>query len=92
MGRILTVMIYLNTLEEGKGGETYFPELDLKIRPQLGRVLFWPNVRNDSPIWDADPRLEHEALPLNEGSDDKYAMNAWLHQRDCDAPYEKGCI
>jgi prolyl 4-hydroxylase len=55
MGRIVTVMIYLNTLEEGSGGETYFHELDLKIRPQLGRMVVWPNVRNDSPIWDANP-------------------------------------
>jgi prolyl 4-hydroxylase len=92
MGRIVTVMIYLNTLEKDSGGETYFPELDLKIRPQLGRVVVWPNVRNESPVWDADPRLEHEALPLKEGKDEKYAMNAWLHQRDCDSPYEKGCL
>ena len=35
--RLLTFMVYLNEVPEGKGGETSFVNADVKVRPELGR-------------------------------------------------------
>ncbi len=40
VNRIFGVIIYLNDVEEG--GETEFPELNIKIKPKKGRVLIFP--------------------------------------------------
>jgi len=60
--RIITCICYLNTVNEG--GETYFDQLDLGVKPQAGQALvFFPA---DSTTWIADDRTTHESLPANE--------------------------
>ena len=83
--RILTVLLYLNEVE--RGGETGFPALGQAIVPTTGRLVIFPNVRNDDPNA-KDPRSLHEALPT--GST-KYAINLWVHQKDAITPVEMGC-
>lgn len=38
--RMLVWMIYCNTIK--KGGETFFPQQDLSIKPEQGTIVIWP--------------------------------------------------
>ena len=63
--RQFTFFLYLNDVT--KGGETYFPELDLTVKPAKGAALLWPNVqysRNDKQMH----KTTHAALPVLEGA------------------------
>lgn len=84
--RILTLFLYLNSVDEG--GETKFNDLDLVVEPKLGRALLWPNVLSEAPQ-QKDPRTEHEALPVKKGI--KYGANSWYHIRDFKTPNSNGC-
>ena len=84
--RILTILMYFNDVEEG--GETYFSQLDLKVKPRKGRVLIFPSVLNEFPD-ELDERTEHEALPIIKGQ--KFVANSWLHLRDLSQAAEMGC-
>ena len=58
--RLITCICYLNTLEQG-GGETYFDQLDIAVKPVAGRALFF--FPADESTWKADDRTTHESLP-----------------------------
>jgi len=62
--RVLSVLIYLNSVE---GGETLFPEWDVTFRPEPGMMLVFPS----SYPW------QHAALPPDEGA--KYSLVNWFH-------------
>jgi prolyl 4-hydroxylase len=83
--RILTFFIYLNDVE---GGETYFPTLDLKVKPKKGSAILWPHVLNDN-VMKRDDRTYHAALPVVKGT--KFAANAWVHSHDFKTPNLHGC-
>jgi len=72
--RMATMLVYLNTVPKGAGGETNFPELKLEVNPQKGSALLWPNV---DAAGVPDRKVIHEALPVN-GNQVKYAMNIWV--------------
>ena len=85
--RIMTVFLYLNTVENGGG--TTFPRVNnVTVQPKIGRVLVWPNVLKDQPHT-FDDRTIHQALPVKEGL--KYGANVWIHQRDYKTPYGNDC-
>jgi len=65
--RFMGFFIYLNDVEEG--GETYFDDLDIKIKPVQGRILAFP------PMW----QYAHSGLPPV--SNTKYIMTTYLHYR-----------
>jgi prolyl 4-hydroxylase len=68
--RTWTTMLYLNNVEEG--GETHFPELNLKLKPKEGTLLAWNNLHKDgSP----NEKTKHEALPPKSGK--KYIITKW---------------
>jgi hypothetical protein len=74
--RILTVFIYLSNVT--KGGETaFFTEPGLEVTPQAGRAVMWSQVLDAEPHV-KDPRTEHEARPVLQGT--KLAANFWIHQ------------
>eukprot|EP01083_Nonionella_stella_P192008 710152_1 len=56
--RICSLFVYLTTSPIGGGGETYFPEIGLKIRPQRGAAILFCNVDANN-IFKADPKLIH---------------------------------
>jgi prolyl 4-hydroxylase len=85
--RILTISLYLNGVKAGGG--THFPQLEQTVSPRRGTALIWPSVLDQYPH-KQDLRIEHAALPVEDG--DKYAANAWLHQRDFQAAYDKQCL
>lgn len=58
--RLVTYFVYLNTLPYGQG-ETEFPFLKLKIKPESGKALMFCNVLSDgSP----DHRVVHQACAV----------------------------
>lgn len=62
--RVITFLWYLNTVEEG--GETAFEE-DLKIKPETGKLLFFP----------ASWTYPHAGkMPI---SSDKYIITGWIY-------------
>ncbi len=64
--RVITYLWYLNDVEEG--GETDFPDLNLKIKPKAGQLLFFPST------WD----FPHcGKMPI---SSNKYIVTGWLYQ------------
>eukprot|EP00566_Odontella_aurita_P020869 CAMPEP_0113528242 /NCGR_PEP_ID=MMETSP0015_2-20120614/1738_1 /TAXON_ID=2838 /ORGANISM="Odontella" /LENGTH=356 /DNA_ID=CAMNT_0000426757 /DNA_START=52 /DNA_END=1122 /DNA_ORIENTATION=+ /assembly_acc=CAM_ASM_000160 len=96
MARLATCLLYLNTAElkamEGvkglTGGETWFPEFDVKVKPERGSVVFWWNTleRPGSDGYDSDmylhvdPRSRHAGLPVASG--EKWVANRWIHPVD----------
>ena len=68
--RTWTFMVYLNDVEEG--GETYFKHLNLKVKPEQGKAIFWSNLY---PVGLTNPKTLHEALPTIKGN--KYVITKW---------------
>jgi hypothetical protein len=62
-----TVLVYLN--DDFVGGETYLPEIDLKITPKKGACLVFGNIFDDLTII---PQSLHSSLPIISGV--KYAL------------------
>jgi prolyl 4-hydroxylase len=85
--RILTVFVYLNTVEAGGG--TNFPNFhNLTVTPQKGKVVIWPSVLDEDPN-SQDSRTNHQALPVEKGL--KYGANVWIHQREYRESFHLGC-
>ena len=78
------MFFYLNTLDSSNaGGETHFPELEIKVPPKRGRMVLWANIRDDDPS-QLDERVMHEALPVLEG--EKRGAQYWIYQYDYQSP------
>ena len=64
--RVITYLWYLNDLEEG--GETDFPDLNLMIKPETGKLVLFPASWN----------FPHcGKIPI---SSNKYIITGWLYQ------------
>lgn len=72
--RTHTVFVYLTDV--GNGGETDFPELSVRISPQLGRAVMFRNVDSDGR---PDPRTLHAGMPVVDG--EKWLGTLWLRER-----------
>jgi 2OG-Fe(II) oxygenase superfamily len=75
--RLVTIFVYLNDLEPGQGGCTYFPKCgNLRVRPSRGKAILWSNVLLDG---NPDPNTIHagEAV-LGEKNVVKYGLNIWI--------------
>ena len=74
--RLITFMTYLNSVPEGKGGETSFVNAGVKVRPEKGKALVFWNV---APNWEVDPSTYHEGLPPI-APYDKWILNRWIRK------------
>jgi hypothetical protein len=72
--RIFTVYFYLNNVEEG--GETFFPRLNVKVKPKMGRAVIWQNVIDGEPY---HPSL-HWGMPPIKGV--KWGCTKWCRERE----------
>lgn len=78
-----TVLVYLN--EDFEGGETFLPEIDLKVVPKKGSCLVFTNIDEQLQII---PQSLHSSLPIIAGV--KYALitiecrNAFVGRREDD--------
>lgn len=73
--RLLTCLMYLNTVPQGGG--TGFPKLDLEIKAEQGDMIVFHNV-DTSDYSKAHPKSIHGGLEVIEG--EKWACNLWFHQ------------
>jgi len=62
--RVIAWMLYLNDVEEG--GETYFPQQDIKFKPKAGNMMFWP------AYW----THPHKGIPAPKET--KYIITGWF--------------
>jgi hypothetical protein len=84
--RVLTFFLYLSDVEEG--GETNFPDLGIKVKPEKGSAILWPSV-TDGDLTKVEPLTMHAAMPVKKGR--KFAANSWLHLYDYRTPNLWGC-
>ena len=75
--RVATFLVYLNDAYEG--GETIFPDLELRYRGGVGDGLMFRNVQADgSP----HPLARHAGLPVTRGR--KLLLSKWIRARALD--------
>ena len=70
--RIITNIIYLN--DNFEGGETYFPMLNIDVKPEIGKVLTFENCIPNSQY--LNPFSLHQSKPIKKGQ--KYILTLWL--------------
>ena len=72
--RVATLLVYLN--DDFTDGETYFPNLDLKLKAEPGSaILFRPLGSEEAKC---HPKALHAGLPISSGV--KYVCNAWVRE------------
>jgi prolyl 4-hydroxylase len=72
--RLFSTILYLN--DNFLGGETDFPNVGVKIKPETGMVYTWRNV---SIRGELEPLSFHAGLPVTEGV--KYILIIWTRER-----------
>lgn len=73
--RIITLMVYLN--DDYEGGETEFPMIHKKVKPQKGKaVLFW-SVRPMTTGNELIRESVHKGSDVRSG--EKWICNLWVH-------------
>lgn len=73
--RLYTVLLYLNSLAEGEGGDTVFERLNLRARPVRGRALCWVNSLADKTVRE---ETLHSALPVLKPGAEKWVAQMWF--------------
>lgn len=71
--RIYSCLFYLN--DDFKGGETHFPKINQKIKPELGKLVIWKNLNDDLTI---NPNSLHAGLPVIKG--EKWICIVWVRE------------
>ena len=71
--RTWTAMAYLNVPTDG--GATYFPEIDLLIRPRTGSLIVWNNLNSDG---NPNPATLHQGMPVKDGV--KFIVTKWFRE------------
>ena len=78
--------MYLNDVD--KGGETYFPLLNISVKPKKGTAILWPNVLSNNVLGRQDLTHHGAAPPIN---CTKKGVNVWVHLYDFTTAWHKGC-
>jgi prolyl 4-hydroxylase len=73
--RVATLIMYLNEVEEG--GETIFPNIDLKVIPVQGSAIYFAYTNTNSQV---DPLTYHGGNPVTKG--EKWIATKWMRQRE----------
>eukprot|EP00747_Dinoflagellata_sp_TGD_P117722 gnl/TRDRNA2_/TRDRNA2_172667_c0_seq14.p1 gnl/TRDRNA2_/TRDRNA2_172667_c0~~gnl/TRDRNA2_/TRDRNA2_172667_c0_seq14.p1 ORF type:complete len:683 (-),score=91.85 gnl/TRDRNA2_/TRDRNA2_172667_c0_seq14:52-2100(-) len=74
--RLITVLVYLSDTEEGGGGATFFPELNLRVQPRLGSALiFFPSLPDSGG---RNSWLRHCSEDTHVS---KWSAQQWIRQR-----------
>jgi len=74
--RTHTLMIYLN--EGYKGGGTHFPKLNKTVEPEIGKALWWENMKDGK----LQEQYLHEGVTVDEGK--KYIVTSWWRENSWD--------
>lgn len=73
--RIATLILYLNNVEDG--GETIFPEIDLKVTPIQGNAIYFAYTNSKNQV---DPSTLHGGCPVLRG--EKWIATKWMRQKE----------
>jgi prolyl 4-hydroxylase len=73
--RLCTLLVYLNDLDDSQGGATYFRDLNVAMRPQLGRAACWTNINPDGSV---HQETLHAALPIEDEEAEKWVIQIWF--------------
>lgn len=73
--RLCTLLIYLNDLGPDQGGETYFRDLNVAVRPKAGRAVCWTNTNPDGSV---HKETLHAALPIQGHDTEKWVIQLWF--------------
>lgn len=91
--RIVTALVYLNTLNEQCGGGTVFRDLldscgnQVTMRPKRGSLLlFFPAFKNGVP----DDRTLHKGEVVKNSQEPKMICQMWIHQKAYSPVVPKG--
>ena len=66
MNRTVSALVYLNDVQEG--GETVFPEFDLAVKPERGKMVIFPS------------NYVYRHAAMTPVSNTKYAAAIWAHE------------
>ena len=69
------MLIYLNDLDEGQGGATYFRDLNVAVKPKQGRAVCWTNTNPDGSV---HRETLHAALPPEGEDAEKWVIQLWF--------------
>jgi prolyl 4-hydroxylase len=72
--RFITFIIYLN--DDFEGGETYFPNIDQKVKPQKGKAAIFYNTGEDGIVLE---KALHGGLDVVNGT--KWICNKWIRRK-----------
>jgi prolyl 4-hydroxylase len=73
--RLCTMLIYLNSLDEDQGGATYFRDLNVAVKPTMGRAVCWTNMNPDGSH---HKETLHAALPPVGAGTEKWVIQLWF--------------
>jgi prolyl 4-hydroxylase len=73
--RVATLIVYLNTVDDG--GETIFPKLNLKVKAIQGNALYFSYTNSKNEL---DRNTFHGGAPVLQG--DKWIMTKWMRQEN----------
>lgn len=76
--RVHTIIVYLNTLNDGDGGETSFFHYKLKVKPTQGTGVWFRNMTDDGKLINESL---HSGEPILKAGVVKYALNIWTRQK-----------
>lgn len=79
--RIITVIMYLNTIPDNVGGQTYFMDHkpELSFTPKQGTALVFYNVKTDDHNA-CDYTTKHAATEITADNVEKHIITKWLRQ------------
>ena len=78
--RTISIFVYLQSVSETCGGATFFPELNLRFKPDSGDALMWSNVKKkDATV--LDPSTLHGGEPVT-CDEIKYGLNVWFRNKE----------
>jgi prolyl 4-hydroxylase len=72
--RTWTAMIFLNDVEQG--GQTYFPQANVRVTPRAGNLLAWNNL---DAYGQPNHNSLHTGMPVEAGT--KYVITKWYRER-----------
>lgn len=78
----------MSCLQNLTSGATNFPDLNIAVKPKVGRALLWPSVLDSNPK-NKEPRTDHEAQDVIKGI--KFGANSWMHLYDYIDAQKMGC-
>jgi hypothetical protein len=78
--RIYTIIIYLN--DDFEGGETYFKNINISIKPKKGKAVIFKSLDENGNIL---KKSLHQGSEVTSGT--KYMCNKWIHLNKCNWLY-----